>query len=144
MIHLIKGLPNDEETIFQLTKEHILQYEIRKHLMDKIIPSVKERIIKHIDDIYRIYDDDLHIGYITLIKMEDGYLQIDDFYILKEYQHQGYGNKVIKYLTDKYHKLQLYVFRSNLVALNLYKKFNFEIIDNDVVMYKMRMTNDHL
>lgn len=138
MIILSKGTTDDYLEVFRLTKEHILKYEIRVNLLDKIIPQVEERIKNHIEDIYRIYHDEQHVGYITLIKMDNDVVQIDDFYIFEKFQRKGYGSEVINTLTKRYSHLQLYVFRNNPIAIKLYKKFNFEIIDQDVIMYKMK------
>lgn len=83
---------------------------------------------------------------ITILLLEDetpiGYAHVDfdnDKYwfgicILEKYHGLGYGTKIIDYifnheLVKKTKQVYLSVDRSNLIALSLYKKHNFYIID---------------
>lgn len=137
-INLVK-CPNDVEVVFNLTKDHIYQYETRKELnLEKIILRVKEEIYSRTHTIHRIYIDDIHIGYISIINNDDE-TEISDFFIKDEYQNQGYGTKILTYLVNQYHHLTLYVFKSNDRAVHLYQKFNFKVIENNTTTYRMEM-----
>lgn len=136
-IELVK-CPNDVEVVFELTRDHIYQYETRKELnLVKVIERVKEEIYSRPNTIHRIYVDDIHIGYISIVPQEDDETEISDFFIKDEYQNVGYGTKVLKSLVDKYQHLTLYVFKNNEKAVNLYTKFNFKVIENNTSTYRM-------
>jgi ribosomal protein S18 acetylase RimI-like enzyme len=63
--------------------------------------------------------------------------------ILEEYKGKGYGNDIMNKLIEKFkeknisNKLYLTVDKDNQKAINLYKKFNFNIIEEKETYYKM-------
>ena len=138
-INLVKCNKEDVDTVFNLTREHIYQYETRKELnLKKVIERVKVEIYSRPNTIYRIYDNENHIGYISVIPSEDE-TEISDFFIKNEYQNQGYGTSVLSDLVNRYNHLTLYVFKNNDRAVKLYLKFNFRIIENNTSTYRMEM-----
>lgn len=63
--------------------------------------------------------------------------------VSKEFQGMKYGNKimeeVVKRAKDSNCKnVQLEVMKNNIVAFNLYKKFGFEVVNDDGIYYEMR------
>ena len=68
-------------------------------------------------------------------------------YVCNKEQSKGNGTIIMKYLLNYFNKnfeneqLYLTVHQNNVKALNLYKKFNFKIIENisDKNMYKMKL-----
>ena len=137
-IDLVK-CPEDAEIVFNLTKDHIYQYETRKELnLEKIIMRVREDLYSRTQTINRIYIDDVHIGYISIIHNEED-VEISDFFLKDEYQDQGFGTKVLKKLVNQYNHLTLYVFKNNEKAVHLYQKFNFKVIENNTSTYRMEM-----
>lgn len=56
-------------------------------------------------------------------------LEIDYIYVLEEYRKQGIATKLLDYLFNKYnYTCSLEVRCDNISAIELYKKFNFEIV----------------
>jgi ribosomal protein S18 acetylase RimI-like enzyme len=65
--------------------------------------------------------------------------------ILDEYQGKGFGNqmmiKLIEIFKEKQLSKELYltVDKDNQKAINLYKKFNFDLIEDNNTYYKMKL-----
>lgn len=73
--------------------------------------------------------DDEKRGYLEYSTIYDR-MEIDNIFVLEEYRSQGIGTKLMSYLVSiaiemKMVNITLEVRRSNLVAINLYKKFGF-------------------
>lgn len=74
-------------------------------------------------DIYLIFSDDNQlIGFASL----DGNL-IEHFYLMSDFQNKGIGTFVLNELKKQYQNLTTYVFMSNTIALNFFKKHGFKI-----------------
>jgi ribosomal protein S18 acetylase RimI-like enzyme len=75
--------------------------------------------------------DNKSVGYAHIDKENDKYWF--GICIIKEYQGIGLGTMLIKYILNKSpnDKLSLTVDRNNFDAIKLYKKFGFEIVDDD-------------
>lgn len=75
--------------------------------------------------------DDIFIGYVSFNSEKDNkdsYL-INDIHILKQYQRQGYGAKILNFVINKVKgfnckQLKIFVFNKN-PSLDFYKKHNF-------------------
>ena len=79
-----------------------------------------------------VYDDKYIRG---LIYFEEIYERVDIDYIFvsNNYRRQGIGSKLLKYLIDYCKKknisnITLEVNKNNIPAINLYKKYEFEIV----------------
>ena len=73
---------------------------------------------------YVVYDDKAILVYSLIYDR----LEIDYIYVLKEYRNIGIASKLLDYLFKKYgFSCSLEVRVDNKEAINLYKKFNFEI-----------------
>ena len=85
--------------------------------------------------IYGLFLDNKLIGYIDYwITFESS--TISKIAVLKEYQNNGYGTKLLEFMinnlkseNNEVHFITLEVRISNIKAINLYKKFNFEIVN---------------
>ena len=69
------------------------------------------------------------IGFICILDL-DTELEIIDVFVLPEYQGNGYGDKLLKYILDNYKNRNYFleVNVNNERAINLYKKNGFEIL----------------
>ena len=75
-----------------------------------------------------IYVDGIKAGYYHLIPQMDLRTELDDLYILPEFQKQGIGTAVIeKILQETDEPIYLYVFQKNKRAVALYTKMGFQI-----------------
>ena len=74
------------------------------------------------------YDGKEHVGTCSIcgIKDDDAYLY--DLVVYQEYRGKGYANHIMQYMIDKYDALHLYVNKDNYKAINLYKKFGWNIV----------------
>ena len=128
---------NDIDKVYDFTKEHVYTYETRKELnLNKVLERIKNDLLNRKETINRIYLDDKHVGYVSIVNREDG-LELTDFYIFKKYQGQGIGTNVLKILTKQYQHLYLFVFKNNFRAIKLYQKLDFKVIEEHQIIYKM-------
>ena len=77
------------------------------------------------------------IGFICILDL-DTELEIIDVFIMPEYQGNGYGDKLLKYILDNYKNRNYFleVNVNNERAINLYKKNGFEVLDIRKHYYK--------
>ena len=95
--------------------------------------------------------EDKCIGYLDYSFMYDR-MEIDNFLVNPLYRNQGIGNKLMTYLMELAKKLEVYnitleVRVSNMVAINLYKKYGFREVatrkyyygDEDGILMEVRV-----
>lgn len=85
-------------------------------LVKKLLPDAK---------VYIFQEDNIIKGFIGVI--EDGY--IAGLFVKEEYQREGIGEKLIKYIKPKYNQLKLDVYSKNKNAMKFYLKNNFKIVN---------------
>lgn len=85
-------------------------------LVKKLLPDAK---------VYIFQEDNIIKGFIGVI--EDGY--IAGLFVKEEYQREGIGEKLIKYIKPKYNQLKLDVYSKNKNAIKFYLKNNFKIVN---------------
>lgn len=78
-----------------------------------------------------------YIGFICILDL-DTELEIIDVFVLPEYQGNGYGDKLLKYILDNYcnRNFFLEVNVNNEKAINLYKKNGFNVLTTRKHYYK--------
>ncbi|HKM30003.1 MAG TPA: ribosomal protein S18-alanine N-acetyltransferase [Bacilli bacterium] len=90
---------------------------------------------------YFVLDIDAQVrGYIGLW-IESERSEIVNFYIEKEYQHQGYGSMILEFainlsVMSKVPMMSLEVRESNLEAISLYEKYGFKFAYRREKYYK--------
>lgn len=94
--------------------------------------STKTKVRKYNDGSsgYKVifYDGDTRIGEAATANFEgkeNNFLHGVE--VKSKLRGKGYGNKIVKYMIDKYNVDSLYVESTNKVAISLYKKFGFKI-----------------
>lgn len=108
-------------------------------------PKEKKRILKYVDETTKKYLNKYQtinisnkiIGSLLIREYEDGII-LDEIYIIKEYRNHKIGSSILKELTSSYSKIYLYVYKDNQIALNLYLKYNFKIIEELDTRYLMK------
>ena len=85
-------------------------------LVKKLLPDAK---------VYIFQEDNIIKGFIGVIG--DGY--IAGLFVKEEYQREGIGEKLIKYIKPKYNQLKLDVYSKNKNAIKFYLKNNFKIVN---------------
>lgn len=119
----------DVERIFALSKALIDQYEdVASIDYDKVLQWVRRKIEVQIGEYQRVLMDDALAGYVHF--HPDGErMELDDLYILPEYQGMGIGTAVVEKCCAETEKpVYLYVFRRNEGAVRLYQRLGFEIV----------------
>ena len=78
-----------------------------------------------------------YIGFICILDL-DTELEIIDVFVMPEYQGNGYGDKLLKYILDNYKNRNYFleVNVNNEKAINLYKKNGFNILTTRKHYYK--------
>ena len=85
-------------------------------LVKKLLPDAK---------VYIFQENNIIKGFIGII--EEGY--IAGLFVKEEYQREGIGEKLIKYIKPKYNQLKLDVYSKNKNAIKFYLKNNFKIVN---------------
>jgi ribosomal protein S18 acetylase RimI-like enzyme len=83
---------------------------------------------------YGLRQDDTVIAFCTIGVM-DGDVFLYNVGVNPLYQGQGFGSLLINSIIEKYGHSDIYLFvkKNNRVAINLYRKFNFEYMDHAYV-----------
>ena len=118
----------DVSVIFAMAKDLIDTYEdVAAIDYDKVIQWVFHKICRCITDYQCIFADGVKVGYYHLA-MEDGEAELDDLYILPEFQGTGLGTAVLnRCITETPTPVFLYVFKRNERAIKLYSRMGFSV-----------------
>lgn len=125
---------SDKERIIELGKLISDNFD-RVNNIDKIIEN---------KEIIGYYEDDILVGFIIFKTLYD---VTDLLYIVvdEEYRNKKIGSRLMDYLINNSKKIMLEVRCDNKSAINLYKKYNFMIINirkkyyNDMDGYVMEL-----
>ena len=93
-----------------------------------VLKDIKKDLSSNPFSHYLLYlDNDKIVGYINYYLMYEK-MEIANFDVLNDYQNKGIGTKLISYLIDKYHNLDitLEVKCDNEKAIHLYEKMGFK------------------
>lgn len=132
MLSYIPAVPEDVPAIFRFCEELIDRYE---DLETVDIPRAKAWTRRKIEDQitgYRIIlRDGEKAGYFHLIPgtLPGEEYELDDLYILPEFQGQGIGTEVIEHCIAESGGagIFLYVFKENRRAVSLYEQIGFTV-----------------
>jgi ribosomal protein S18 acetylase RimI-like enzyme len=109
----------------------------------KALEGIKEDF--KVNDIYVVIINKLIVGFI-MVKIDPGIknqLWINELWILKEYQGQGIGKKLMVEIEEIYKKKSIKIFElvahtKNGGALDFYKKLGYHI-DNSMIYMRKRL-----
>lgn len=115
-----------------MSKKLIDDYENIEDIdYEKVLSWIREKIQNHINDYSIIFVDGTKAGYYRFCKNADNKFEIDDLYILPQFQNKGIGSKVIyQCCAEVDEPVILYVFVKNHRAVSLYKRLGFEVLKN--------------
>ena len=139
---LIKIIPAEEAN-------REFSYQVKKAAMGGYITQIwgwDEKLQKNLHDgDWRqkrpqiILYDNKPIGTIRIVSNEDC-LDIEQFYILPEYQNKGIGSHLLKHILENADKtdliVKLAVLKINPV-ISLYRRHGFDIVDSNEIRYLM-------
>ena len=116
----------DIDLIFDLNKQLICQYEdLRAINLEQVLAWVMRKITNHIGSYTRILCQGELAGYYRLVPNGEEQ-ELDDFYVLPEFQGKGIGSVVLRHCCDTEKTVMLYVFIKNQRAIALYQRFGFD------------------
>jgi len=121
----------DIPVIFAQAKDLIDRYEDTASIdYDKVLAWVKRKITQNISQYTAVLQNGQKCAFYRLCA--DG--ELDDLYVLPEYQNAGIGSEILKKcICDVKVPLYLYVFTHNTRAIAFYERFGFsarEIVGN--------------
>lgn len=119
------------------SKEFYILGSLLNQNFDKLynLETILEQDYSHI---YGYYIDENLIAFLHIEKSYDE-IDIINIVVKEEYQHQKIGTKLLDYLFKCYNdviKYNLEVRASNLKAINLYKKFDFVVVNTRKKYYE--------
>ena len=103
---------------------------------DKLYESIKNSTYKIF-----VYDDDKLIGLVSGLSDECINLFISYLVIDPEYQNNGIGTSIIKNILNNNDIVYLWVYKENKIAISLYKRLGFNIIEENESRYYMKYSN---
>lgn len=118
----------DIPEIFAMSKSLIDSYEdVGSIDYDKVLAWVQRKISENIATYRCVFLKGVKAGYYRLAA-ESGETELDDLYILPEFQGQGLGTAVLQRCIDSVETpMFLYVFKRNIGAIKLYARMGFSI-----------------
>lgn len=90
---------------------------------------------------YAFFDKNKLVCYVSIEKKNNNEIWIQALEVIKEYQNSGLGKQLLDFACKNLHAEFLSVRKSNTIALNMYKKYGFEIFKETDYMYFMRIKN---
>lgn len=146
MLNIRNAELNDVDMLLDMKLDIILSSEeiadLDKRELEKIVNYSEEQIRENLED-YKIIEDDNKniIGTFALFDYDDGKL-LDTIYVTGINRKTGIGTKIIKnIISNSYQPIYLWVYKSNELAIKLYKKLNFKIEEETDTKYFMKNEN---
>ncbi len=116
--------------------------ELDQRDMEKIVNCTEEEIRENIQDYKLLLKDTEIVGLYSISNYEDGKI-IDMLYVLPNYRKLGIATWIIDSIVkSNFQPLYLWVYKSNNIAINLFKKRSFKI--EEETKYKFYMKNYNL
>ena len=147
-ITVLKASDNDKEEIFELHRELFHQEIEERWGWDE--QWQKDNFDKEWKrDVFEIAEhEDQMIGYIHFTREEEEKIYLQNIGISSNFRNQGFGEfllkRVLKYAQKMKSYVELSVHTKNEVALSLYKKHGFEIIQTESKAHLMRSNEESL
>ena len=122
-LQYVTAEPSDIPVIFDQAKMLIDRYEDLTSIdYDQVLSWVRRKITQSISQYHCVLCSGCKCAYYHLC--EDG--ELDDLYVLPEFQNRGIGTKILERCIAQSPKpLYLYVFSRNQRAIALYERFGF-------------------
>ena len=118
---------SDIESVFAMFCKSVEDYEdLKTKDFERIKAWEANKLQKYISQYYCILCEGEKAGYVRFYQ-NGNRMEIDDFYIFKEFRGKGIGTQVLRKLKQATNKpIILYVFKNNFGAINLYQREGFE------------------
>ena len=129
----------DINRLIEYKKRTIYEYakDLSNEEIDKINKYVTSEVPKLINDYCNIIVDNKIVGCLLLTNKEDGKL-LDEIYLEEEYRNKGIGTEIINDILNNNDIVYLWVYKENEKAISLYKKLEFNVIEETESRYYMK------
>ena len=136
---LIKSSSDDIEKLINYKKKIIYEYakNLSENEINDINNYVEDKVPKLINNYFNIVVDDKMVGCLLLTDINDGIL-LDEIFLEEEYRNKGIGTDIIKNVISNNAIIYLWVYKENLKAVSLYKKLDFNVIEETESRYYMK------
>lgn len=151
--NITKKFCNDEKFIYKLSKGNLPLrvrksiYEMTKECFPETYGNFSEKDFINLSSFFdknyiNFWLEDLNKNVITFFRFDISDDTIWNICTNKEFRRQNCFNTLFKYFLSKIKQKNIYlwVFQTNTLAINAYKKLGFNIIDKDEDSYKMMLT----
>lgn len=125
---LLRYLGPDYETEFPDVKKKLMKENYKHNLTTKRKVRYNENDISPFGYQVDFFKDGEKVGTASIcgVGTDDPYLY--DFVVEPSQRGKGYANDMMQHMIDEYDALHLYVDKDNYKAINLYKKFGWNIV----------------
>lgn len=129
----------DINRLIEYKKRTIYEYakDLSNEEIDKINKYVTSEVTKLINDYCNIIVDNKIVGCLLLTNKDDGKL-LDEIYLEEEYRNKGIGTEIINDILNNNDIVYLWVYKENEKAITLYKKLEFNVIEETESRYYMK------
>ena len=136
---LLKSSSNDINRLIEYKKRTIYEYakDLSAEEINKINRYITSEVPKLINVYCNIMVDNKIIGCLLLTNKDDGKL-LDEIYLEKVYRNKGIGTEIIRDILSNNDIVYLWVYKENEKAISLYKKLEFNVIEETESRYYMK------
>lgn len=129
----------DINRLIEYKKRTIYEYakDLSNEKIDKINKYVTSEVPKLINNYCNIIVDNKIVGCLLLTNKDDGKL-LDEIYLEEEYRNKGIGTEIINDILNNNDIVYLWVYKENEKAISLYKKLEFNVIEETESRYYMK------
>ena len=131
---IINAKEKDIEILTSMKLVTMIDDEMDKKLSHKEKNKIKDSITSNIELNYKKYKmilvDQTVVGAYLVDDYLDGQM-LDELYLFKDYRRKGIGSKILRKLIKSIRKLYVWVYASNSVALEFFRKFGFITVSED-------------
>lgn len=136
---VVRASDMDIDLLIKRKIDIILKYadNLSKDEIERINEYSKNEVCQNIDYYQLIKCDDNVVGSVLVVPYLDG-VMIDDLYLCEKFRNVGIGTKIIHDIIFNHDNVYLWVYKSNLGAVSLYKRIGFSVIEESLSRYFMK------
>ena len=140
--NIIKANANDIDYVKKAKLYNIFAFahDLPEDEIIKINNYVNSDIPKIIEEYKLIVLYDRIIGCYLVVNKDDG-IMLDEIFIDDEFRNKGIGSSIISKILKLNNIVYLWVYKENINAIRLYKKFGFKVIEETEIRYYMKYFN---
>lgn len=136
---LINASEEDIPKLMEYKLKSILDFasSLNNEEEERIKNYVKKEVPLQVKDYKMIFIDNKKVGCLLVGKEKDGVL-LDEIYLEEDYRFKGLGTDILNSLIKDNPIIYLWVYKLNKVAISVYSKLGFKIIEETETRYYMK------